>query len=135
MTECISNLYKLDPDYNYFGGNNLDSDIQTQSKYYTISEYNSILRLESIDHTAIIGYNIRSFHANFSPFQTIFDPNLSPEIIVLSETWFELNNLGVIPGYCAFHTIRESQRSGGVLVFVLNSFRCQKNRRFKFFKY
>ena len=45
-----------------------------------------------------------------------------PDVFIFSETWYDSLIPIYIPGYTGFHTIRQGRRSGGVSIFVKNSF-------------
>ena len=54
-----------------------------------------------------LSFNIRSLNKNgwkFAPYTD--EVNNKPDIIVLSETWFNEINNGKLPGYKAFNSIR-----------------------------
>ena len=112
--------FERDPDFNYFESGN----IQESSLYFTPKEFSSHIR-NKLDKITFFHHNIRSFNANSDFVLSIFDsPDIYPEVLVFSETWFRQDNLGKIPGYCDFHTLREQGKSGGVSVFVKNNFNC-----------
>ena len=50
----------------------------------------------------------------------------SPDIVVLTETWFDENRKYVdcIASYNSFHTVREYGRGGGVSIFVSDRYEC-----------
>ena len=48
-----------------------------------------------------------------------------PEIIVLSETWFNEDNAVNLTGYNSFHTFRLSGRSGRISIYIKNTFNSQ----------
>ena len=65
-----------------------------------------------------MNYNIRSFSANSDTFFNIFGDNNLPQIFVLSETWFNVNNTQELPGYKSHHVFRSDCRSGGISIYV-----------------
>ena len=63
-----------------------------------------------------------SLNANHGKLFCLFDnPSNYPEILFISETWSNVENVHEIPNYKSYHIIRTSGRSGGVFAFV-NSF-------------
>ena len=104
----------LDPDLNY--------DFFTHSGHRnclstSLSQYLELS--SSLKDLSIINFNIRSFHANFDRFSAWFSYVEMPSILVLTETWFSLDQTVEIPGYSGHHIVRNG-RSGGVSVFVKN---------------
>ena len=41
-----------------------------------------------------------------------------PDVFIFTETWFEKTTVQNIPGYKAYHSIREGSRSGGVSIYI-----------------
>ena len=104
-------LYDVDPDVHYFG-----SDLQ-QSNYYSVDQYKDLC-YDSKSFISIINYNIRSFSANSDSMISMFSSSSFPEILTLTETWFNEDNLEDISGYSSFHITRKLRRSGGISIFV-----------------
>ena len=116
-----SNLLEIDPDLNYFQNSNLENN----STYNTIQSFNDLCRDKSF--STIFHQNIRSFSANSDLMFSLFDSILNfPEIFVLSETWFKIDNMQNIPNYLSYHTIRDTRRSGGISVFIDQRFLSHK---------
>ena len=70
-----------------------------------------------------MSYNIRSFNANSEIFLSMFQNyNCFPDILCLTETWFNEFSSEEIPGFTSYHTIRENGRSGGVSIYIKDSF-------------
>ena len=81
------------------------------------------------DNYILLNQYIRSFKKNgekFIDFLTLL--NTTPSIIVLTETWNKSENINLcsIESYNGFHTYRNHIRSGGVSVFLRNSFKGEK---------
>ena len=113
-------MRSVDPDENYFDVS--DSTVQSHSDVITISEYNQLFS-NNPPKFSILSQNIRSFTKNSESFLSIFQDHISyPDVLVLTETWFQESNVQNIINYKAFHTVRSRGRSGGVSVFVKNSF-------------
>ena len=108
-------LEQLDPDINYFDPLLGDIIEPHFSEYVSVEDYNE--SLNGCDMLSVICYNVRSFHKNADAFLGIFSSK-SPDIVILTETWFSNYCIKDIAGYTGFHTAREGMRSGGVSVFV-----------------
>ena len=115
----------IDPDENYF--DNLFPFINSteQSKYVTLSEFNSFNNPSS-KFLTILSFNIRSFNANSNLFFAQFDQFFLPEVLIFSETWFTEDNIQEIPGYNSYHTLRVGSRSGGVSVYIKDCYLSSK---------
>ena len=118
-------LSDIDPDQNLF------SDIVSSCKYYTLGEYDSLLSSErNIKMFRLINFNIRSFYnkiGSFSVFLSNF--SISPNAIVLTETWNTKNNLSfcTLEGFTPFHTYRDSTYpGGGISIFCRDGIRGEK---------
>ena len=117
-----SNLLRnIDPDDNFFDDYYQCLGTEKQSIYYSIDNYNHLCS-NSKKFITFLNYNIRSFNANFDSFICIFEENNIPDIIVLTETWFNSNTVQDIVNYNAYHTVRETARSGGVSIFVKDTY-------------
>ena len=109
----------LDPDLNYY--TELVSSNTTESKYYSIEEYNKSFRQNS-SYINLINFNIRSYFANFDSYAALLGSlSVETEVLVLSETWLTEEKLSGanIAGYEGYHTVRctDSGRGGGVSVY------------------
>jgi hypothetical protein len=75
-------------------------------------------------NVAVLNYNIRSMRKNFDLFvaklEDYHEICVTPDIIVLTETWIydHETHLYTINGYSAFYRCCNSERAGGVAVFV-----------------
>ena len=58
-------------------------------------------------------------------FISVFHENL-PAALVLTETWFNINNEADINNYQSFHTVRSVRASGGVSIFIHESLKAFK---------
>ena len=66
-----------------------------------------------------MSYNVRSVSKNLDSFLGSFSDSVHlPDMIALSETWFENDTIKEIPSYSSSHTVRESKRSGGISIFI-----------------
>ena len=114
-------LSEVDPDTNYF--NTLYDSLSgpRQSNYITIDDYN-VSCTNDRSSFKIMTYNVRSFRANFNTMFSMFQNDDSfPEVLVLSETWFNEGTCQNIRGYLAYHITRTG-RSGGVSIYVKQRF-------------
>ena len=56
----------------------------------------------------VINFNIQSFDRKFDEFTAFLDNiNLSPHIMILSETWFSPSTCKEILGYKSYHLVQE----------------------------
>ena len=121
MNDHLNIIDNIDPDENYFDHIFPSINASEQSKYFTSSQFNSLC-LQYPNSITILNFNIRSFTKNSNLLFASFDPNFIPEILVLTETWFTDNNIQNIPGYNSYHTLRIGRSSGGVSIYVKDSF-------------
>ena len=110
----------IDPDHNYFNYSEQNLDSQNQCKYFQVHEFRNLIQ-NSQSQLFIINFNIRSFYANSDAFFCLFEENMFPDIIILTETWFKHDNAWDMNGYLSYHTIRNHARSGGVSIYVKNN--------------
>ena len=67
----------------------------------------------------IFSYKIRSFNANHKTLFCLFDnPSNYSKILVISETWFNVDNVHETQNYNSYHIMRTSGRSSEMSVFV-----------------
>ena len=77
--------------------------------------------LSSIEGTniSIIHINIRSMNKNMDEFMLKMDLiKYKFDVIIVSETWLESNDMFDLEGFSAFHSIRHHKKGGGVSAFV-----------------
>ena len=125
MGTTENGLDVIDPDRNFFS--NIVSDVYC--RYYSLTEFFS-LKLDD-DNFTILNYNIRSFHANNTVFQSMLnslDHNF--KILVVSETWNNDNNIALcnLDNFNGFHTFRQNSRGGGISIFcdqVISVSKCE----------
>ena len=73
----------IDPDANYYEEFFDDLSLETNStRYFSFSDYNSLCNNEYKSFLKILGYNIRSFRANFNQFSAMLDHSNLPDLIV-----------------------------------------------------
>ena len=108
----------IDPDCNYFSDIFQDIGSDLHSKYETVETYS--LKAQNSENFTCMSYNIRSFLANSDSFFSIFTDNGMPNILVITETWFNPSSTREIDGYKSFHVCRSDRRSGGVSIYVRN---------------
>ena len=124
-------LNDVDPDINYFD--------EIIAENHVFSTYNSIedllnsnpITLSDQNHLSIFGQNIRSLNRNLDNFMSMFSENNTPDVLVFSETWQNINNPIAIPGYVAHHTVRQG-RSDGVFIFVKGTISACKISNFSY---
>ena len=73
----------------------------------------------------ILSYNIRSFRKNSDAFLPIIESS-TPQVLILSETWFTDSFQPPINNYIGYHTIRSERQSGGVSVYIGDSLHSRK---------
>lgn len=114
----------IDPDANYFS--NLFDDLTSsqQSNYISINDFQqNFIKDHNANSFKIITYNIRSFRANSDTMFAMFEPDLYPDVIHLTETWFQEDTSENICGFTAHHTVRPTRRSGGSSIYVKDRFK------------
>ena len=114
----LSNLEEIDPDNNY-----LKFSDERTCNYYSLKEFDDLAFVKDF---TVLNYNIRSFRRNFEHFSDEFGFERFPCVLTLTETWTSNDcdaSIYDIPGYQAFHTIRDG-RSGGVSIYVKNNLKC-----------
>ena len=103
----------IDPDQNFFS--NFQGDL---CQYYTLNDYISLPN--DVQNFCVLNYNIRSFNANSTTFESFIDFfNIKHDCIVLTETWNTESNIDFckIEGYSSSHTYRQNSRGGEVSIF------------------
>ena len=118
----MANIFdQIDPDINYY------NDIYSSGSClnYTCREFNDTFK--NISNLFVMHLNIRSLYSNWDEFTSCLDMfKLKFSVIVITETWLDSCSLHYnLPGYKAFHTIRQNGRGGGVSIFVENSIDCE----------
>jgi len=100
-----------------------DVMLQTDCSYSDFDDFAS-LYADSKRNFCIFHFNIRSFNRNSDNLFLFLSklPNL-PGVIVLSETWFSVNNTREIEGYNGYHVYRQNRRGGGVSIYVRHTLR------------
>ena len=98
--------------------------------YYCLDEYVELCRYSNYDENLqILNFNMRSFQSNGITFSAMLNslPYL-PKIIVMTETWNTESNVDLcfLENYQVQHTYRNNIRGGGVSIFCLNGFNCEK---------
>ena len=110
----------LDPDIHLFSS----IDEETSSVYFTLEQF-SDFALKQKNNFFLLNFNIRSFFANNTYFQTFLSclPEF-PNIVILTETWNTPLNVGqcILEGFNSAHTFRSESRGGGVSIFALNRY-------------
>ena len=103
----------IDPDDNLindlFSSNNVGS-----CEYYSIDRYKQKFTENTSFNFSLINYNVRSFHANFTPFEGVLESMQSSfSVTVLTETRNkpQTSEICEINGYSAYHTLRH----GGII--------------------
>lgn len=123
MIEKNEILLNIDPDDNFFNAVSGCIDIENQSNYYTIENFNSVFSASSSsNYFSICNYNIRSFNANFDCFNLFLDTlAMKFDIIVLTETRFTGDTIANIDDYCGHHSVRLEGGGGGVSLYYCNN--------------
>lgn len=108
----------MDPDINYFSESLNALGSEKQTKVVSVENYND-LNSSDESHLTIYSANIRSFSANSDAMFCSFSSKKShPKVLVLTETWFQDENVQSVPNYNGFHTMRPGGRGGGVSIYV-----------------
>ena len=107
----------FDPDSNYFDEIITENHVFSSFNSFDDFYMNNKISLQDPNHLSIIGQNIRSFNSNLDTFMLLFDDKNMPDILVFSETWKDIYDPIIIPGYNGYHTVRQGP-SGGVSVFI-----------------
>ena len=98
-------LMDFDPDINYY--NNLCNENQLFNTFNSFEDFNVFNReYMDDDHLTVLCQNIRSMNRNLDNLLSLFDENLLPDVIVLTETWHDSNTPVVVPGFSLYHTVR-----------------------------
>jgi len=107
----MSMFDNIDPDLNYFNSENQCTYFDVESIKDFVYESNNI---------NIIHLNIRSANKNLDEFiVNLRRIKINFKIIVLTETWLNSSSDWLdVPGYHAFHSIREGRAGGGVTILV-----------------
>lgn len=104
----------------------IDNDISYHSSdcsMYSISSFNDKFSPNNNSNFFVFHQNIRSFNHNIDEFILFINNlNVTPDAIILSETFFNDNNFHDIPGYNGYHRYRTGRGGGGISVYVLNSY-------------
>lgn len=111
-------LTNYDPDHNYdtlmlLDQNNLFSMHNSVDEFLETNQTS----LNDKNFLSIFCQNIRSMNRNLDSFLNLFPNDNMPDIFILSETWHSLSSPLNIPGYMAFHTVRDG-RAGGVTILA-----------------
>ena len=112
----MENLENFDPDLNY---HDIISANHTFSSYDGIDTFLSENPISFNDESfiSIICQNIRSMDCNLDKLLCTFDEFNMPNVLILTETWYDRFSPIIIPGYVGYHSV-QTGRSGGVSIFV-----------------
>ena len=89
-------------------------------QYYTMESFRS--GVQTTGKLLILHLNVRSFFQNFEEFNAYFSQlECKPQVMVLSETWFNDFTVASLDGYLGYHSARDERRGGGVSVYVQDS--------------
>jgi len=106
----MSILGNIDPDLNC---------VQTdECSYYNSRNIDSVINSKNMLN--LVHINIRSCSKNLDEFLILLN-NLKPRfsVVILTETWLNsIHDWIDVPGYKAFHCVREGRRGGGVTILV-----------------
>ena len=115
---------QIDPDINFLEAM-ADSNYFNHSNFYDINEFNDHFT-ETPNDLFFLSLNIRSFNANIDEFRVFISHlNVTPKVLVVTETWFSHDTCQNLPGYNSFHSTRLSGRGGGVSVYVKENILCK----------
>ncbi len=114
---CLSRKQGLS---NNHSESSYNSQTKPRNQHCSINDIKDFL---GNDKLLILNVNIRSVQKNFPKLhQLLIDTNLLPHIIALTETWTTADSFFIpsLPGYSYVTAPSESNRSGGVALFVNN---------------
>lgn len=117
----IMEFDNIDPDINYFNNQNVNCN------YYLEDDINRIMNQNPDDNLcsfAITHWNIRSAPKNLESMEYYLqNVNIKFDIIGLTETWFNENNVNRydMDGYVHEYNYRKSRKGGGVSLFIKNN--------------
>ena len=92
----------------------------------SLQEFIGLFETRNSGMLNILNYNVRSFNANSRYFLPVLIEKAMPAIFIASETWFNHSNRVDLHGYDSYHTIRTERQSGGVSIYVIDSFNSRK---------
>ena len=94
-----------------------NDDINTNCAFYDCSTLENLFSSNIDNNIKLIHINIRNLSNLNSLLLSI--ANLDISVLVLTEVWMDnLNDWTEIPGFKAYHTIRENRKGGGVTILV-----------------
>ena len=100
----------------------LDTNVSTDCVLYSIDSFNDTFS-PRLNNFFTIHQNIRSFNCNIDKFLLyILNLKTSPDVIILTETFFGPNNFHEISGYVGYHVYRTDKIGGGVSIFVKDEY-------------
>jgi len=102
--------------------NNHSNTIDENGGYYSIADFSGRYENKSRCAFTIIHLNIRSYSKNSEEFHILLDTlKMTPDVIVITETWFSSNYSADLFGYRSYHIFRGDRRGGGVSIYVKNT--------------
>ena len=109
-------LENFDPDLNYI---DIISENHIFSSYDSIDSFlsDNPISFNDKNFISIICQNIRSMNCNLDKLLCIFEESNMPDVLILTETWYDGFSPNIIPGYDGYHSVRIG-RSGGVSIYV-----------------
>ena len=128
----ISKLYNLCQPYRYTEYNvcadTCESDLNDPfakifpaCKYHSANEFNTCNRNPNcLPDVSFIHLNARSLNCNFRQIEDYLKSlDYTFDVIAVSETWMSHNSNNFnIPGYDAYHIVRNNKKGGGVACYV-----------------
>ena len=115
----------VDPDLNYFDGDNDGNQLDVFSLY----EFNNkIISTSTPDTFLLTSLNVRSFFKHRDDITSVISAMArQPDVLVLTETWLNVDDedYATLEGYASFHTVRTGARSGGVSVYYKERYRAE----------
>ena len=100
----------------------LNHNSNQENLYFSPILFNE-LNENRLDDLYIIHQNIRSFNKNIDELEVFLQQlNSTPDIVILSETWFNDENIAILPGYIDYHSYRRNRPGGGISVYIRDHF-------------
>ena len=96
---------------------------QNDCTIHAVNLFNVFLINDLATKFFILHQNIRSFNKNIDTFLLVMQSvNLTPDVIIFSETFFTDSNIQNLHGYNGFHSYRATRIWGKISMHVLDKY-------------
>ena len=121
MIETDNNIFdRIDPDDNLLGEIFQSMNVQRQSRYYTVDEFNNTYS-DCTKFFSLCNFNIRSFNCNSEIFFShVNSLCIDFDVYILTETRFSNDLKRDLSGFTAHHSVRNDGGGGGVSVYCVD---------------